>query len=165
MAKNGSLSFRAHYGVTELHPIGPPEKRFSFWCTELRPSYPSKSPWALSVSRHTTKPRRTSSDTKMSALLAQEDGNLLLKMHGTARHSSAIRSGSCVAESSRWMIWCSGGCLLGRVPTRSPQLRVTLLSDLSLPSRMHPPGFGRWRNIAEPLEHRTPPSVLYIMQW
>jgi transposase InsO family protein len=31
---------RAHYAVTRLHPVGPLEKRLSFWCTGLRPSSP-----------------------------------------------------------------------------------------------------------------------------
>jgi hypothetical protein len=46
--------------------------------------------------------------------LALEGGNLLLKMHATSRRSSAIIRGSCIAESSRWTIWCSGGSLAGR---------------------------------------------------
>jgi hypothetical protein len=36
MTKNESMSFRAHYGVTGIHPVGPPEKHLSFWCMGLR---------------------------------------------------------------------------------------------------------------------------------
>jgi hypothetical protein len=118
--KNGLMSFCAHYRVTGLHPVGPLEKHLSSWCTGLRLSSPRKSPRAPSMSIHTTKPRKTSSGAKMLTLLTKEDGNLLLKMHGTTKHSGAISSGSCIAGSSRWMIWCSGGCSLRRVPTSSP---------------------------------------------
>jgi hypothetical protein len=79
-------------------------ERLSFWCTGLRPSSPRKSPWAPSMSKHMTKPHRTSSDVKMLTLLMKEDGNLLLKMYSTANHSGAISSGSCVVERYRWMI-------------------------------------------------------------
>jgi hypothetical protein len=95
---------------------------------------PQKLPWTLYVSRHTTKPHRTSTSMKISTSSMSEDGNMLLRMHGTTRHSSAIMgvkistssmseddnlllrmhgtvrqssaimSGSCIAESSRWTI-------------------------------------------------------------
>jgi hypothetical protein len=59
---------------------------------------PRKLPWAPYVSRRMMKPRRTSSDTRISTSSMKEDGNLLLKMHGTTRHSSAAKSGSCTTE-------------------------------------------------------------------
>jgi hypothetical protein len=43
-----------------------------------------------------------------------EDDNLLLKMHATGKHSGTTTSGSCEAESSKWLVWSSGGCLTGR---------------------------------------------------
>jgi hypothetical protein len=43
-----------------------------------------------------------------------------IKMHGTVKHSNATKSGSCVAESSRFKIWCSDACSLERVLTSSP---------------------------------------------
>jgi hypothetical protein len=86
----------------------------------LRPSSPRRSPWALSMSRCTMKPRRTSFGVKISTWLMSEDGNLLLKMHGTGRHFSATTNSLCAAESSNWKIWCSDGPLAGKVPTSSP---------------------------------------------
>jgi transposase InsO family protein len=102
--KSGSMSFRVHYGVTGHHLVGQSKKCLSFCYTGLRPSSPRKSPWAPSVSRYMTKPCRTSSSAKMLTLSTKEDGNLLLKMHGTDKHSGAINSNSCVAESYRWTI-------------------------------------------------------------
>jgi hypothetical protein len=46
---------------------------------------------------------RTSSGAKMLTL-SMKDGNLLLKMHSTTKHSDAISSGSCIAESYKWTI-------------------------------------------------------------
>jgi hypothetical protein len=66
------------------------------------------------VSRHTMKPHRTSSGVRISNWSTSEDGKLLLKMHATDRRSGATTSGSCEAESSKWMIWSSDGCLTGR---------------------------------------------------
>jgi hypothetical protein len=43
-----------------------------------------------------------------------------IKMHGTASHSNATKSGSCASESSKWMIWCCDGCLLKKELTSSP---------------------------------------------
>jgi hypothetical protein len=50
----------------------------------------------------------------------KEDGNLLLKIYSTTRNSNATKSSSCVAESSRWTIWCSDGCSLEKELTNSP---------------------------------------------
>jgi hypothetical protein len=60
------------------------------------------------------KPRGTSSDVMISTWLMSEDNNLLLKMHATGRLSGTTINGSCEAESSKWMILSSGGCLIGR---------------------------------------------------
>jgi hypothetical protein len=95
---------KKHYGETAHHPVGRLEKCLSSWCMGLRSSSPRKSPCAPSGSRHTMKPCRTSSSTKMLTLSTKEDGNLLLKIYGTTRRSDTISSGSCAAESSRWMI-------------------------------------------------------------
>jgi hypothetical protein len=84
---------------------------------------PQRSPWALSVSRHTTKLRKTSPIVKISAWSMSEDDNMLLKMLGTGRRFGITMNGSCATESSKWMIWCSDGSLAGKVPTNSPQAR------------------------------------------
>jgi hypothetical protein len=84
---------------------------------------PRKSSCAPYMSRDTMKPRRTSSGVKISISSIREDGNLLSKMYGTAKHSNATKRSSCVAESSRWKIWCSNGCSLKRVLTSSPPAR------------------------------------------
>jgi hypothetical protein len=76
--------------------------------------------WAPYVSRHTTKLRRTSFGARILTSSMKEDGNLLLKMHGTARHSNSTKSSLCAVESSRWTIWCSGGCSLEKELTSSP---------------------------------------------
>jgi hypothetical protein len=114
------MSFRAHYGEIEHHPAEPLGRHLSIWSTGLMPFSPRKSPWAPYVSRHTMKPRRTSSDMRISTSPMKEDVNLLLKMHGTASHSNATKSGSCVVESSRGTIWCSDECSLESVLTSSP---------------------------------------------
>jgi hypothetical protein len=59
------------------------------------------------VSRHMTKPHRTSSCVMTSTSLTSEDGKQLSKMRGAVRSSSAITSYSCLADSSRWTTWCS----------------------------------------------------------
>jgi hypothetical protein len=66
----------------------------NFICEGSRPSFHQKSPWALCVSRHTMKPRRTSSGIKISTWSTSEDGKLLLKMHATSRryHQWFVRS-------------------------------------------------------------------------
>jgi hypothetical protein len=112
MERSGSMSFHARYGETGHHPAVPLGRRLSLRSTGLRLSSPRKSTWAPYMSRHTTKPRRTSSDVRISASSMKEDDNLLLKIHGTTRHSNATKSGSCAVESSRWTIWCSSGCSL-----------------------------------------------------
>jgi hypothetical protein len=148
MTKGGFMSFRAHCGETEHHPAGPLGRRLSSWYSGLRPSSTQKSSWAPYVSRHMTKLCRTSSGVKISTASMKEDGNMLSKMHDTARHSNATKSGSCIGESSRWKIWCSGRCSLERVLTSSPRLGGPLLSDPSLPPWMCPPGYGEWRTAA-----------------
>jgi hypothetical protein len=95
------MSFRAHCGETGHHPVGPLGKRVSSWYTGLRPSSLQKSPWAPYVSRHTTKPRWTSSGVKISTSSMREDANLLSNMHGTTKHSNATKRGLCVVERSR----------------------------------------------------------------
>jgi transposase InsO family protein len=97
--KSGSMSFRAHCGVTRHHPVGSPEKHLSSWCIGLRLSSLRKSTWALSMSRHTMKPRRTSSSEMMLTLSMKEDGNPLSKMLSTPRRSGTISSGSSAAQS------------------------------------------------------------------
>jgi hypothetical protein len=64
--------------------------------------------------RHMMKSRRTSSGVRILTWSTSEDGNLLLKIHATGRCSGATTSGSCEVESSKWMIWSFGGCLIGR---------------------------------------------------
>jgi hypothetical protein len=56
------------------------------------------------MSRYTMKPHRISSGVRISTWLMSKDDNLLLKMHAIGRRSSATTSGSCEAESSKWMI-------------------------------------------------------------
>jgi hypothetical protein len=91
----------------------------------LQSSSPRKSLWAPYVSRHMTKPPKTSSGTRKSTSSMKEDGNRLLKMHGTTRHSNTTKSSSRAAESSRWTIWHSGGCSLKKELTSSPPARRT----------------------------------------
>jgi hypothetical protein len=50
----------------------------------------------------------------MSTWSTSKDGNLLLKLHATGSRSGTTISGSCRAESSKWMILSSDGCLTGR---------------------------------------------------
>jgi transposase InsO family protein len=88
----------------QTSPTRPLGRHLYSWYTRLRPSSPRKSPWAPYVFRHTMKPHRTSSSVKILTSSMREDVNLLSKMHGTTKHSIATKSGSCVAESSRWMI-------------------------------------------------------------
>jgi hypothetical protein len=109
MAGGGSMSFRAHCGEIGHHQAEPLGRCHSSWYTGLRPSSPQKSPWPPNVSRHKTKPCKTSSSMKISTSLMTEDGNLLSKMHGTVRHSNATKSGSCVAESSSGRSGCPAG--------------------------------------------------------
>jgi hypothetical protein len=100
--------------ATEHHPVEPRERHLSSWCMGPRSSFPRKSPWALFVSRHTTKPRMTISDVRISTWSMSKDGNLLLKMHATGRRSGATTSGSCRGKRSKWMNWSSSGCLTRR---------------------------------------------------
>jgi hypothetical protein len=157
MLRSGSMSFRARYGETGHHLAGPLGRRLSLWSMGLRLFSPQNSPWAPYVSRHTTKPCRTSSDARISTSSMKEDDNLLLKMHGITKHSNATKSSSCTAESSRWMIWCSNGCSLKKELTSSPRLGGPLPRDRSMPPWMCPPGYGGWRTTAQPIEHRAPP--------
>jgi hypothetical protein len=79
---------------------------------------------------------RTSFDMRILTCSMSGDDNLLLRMHGAVEHSSTIESGSCVAESSRWMIWCSGGCSCEKALAEDlglSWLGGPLLSDLGLP--------------------------------
>jgi hypothetical protein len=79
------MSFHACCGPTRHHPVEPPGRRLSSWSIGLRSSYPWTSPWAPPVSRHMTKPRRTSSGVMTLTTSMSEDGKQLSKTHGTIR--------------------------------------------------------------------------------
>jgi hypothetical protein len=152
MARGGSISFCARYGEIGHHPTKPLGRCISLWCTGLRSASPRKSPLAPYVSRNSTKPHMTSSGAKISTSSMKEDDNMLLKMHGIARYSNVTKSSSCIAESSRWTIWCSGGC-----SQALPRLGGPLPCDSTMPPWMCLPGYGGWRTTAQSIEHRTPP--------
>jgi hypothetical protein len=61
MTRTGSMSLHTRYGEIRHHPVGPLGRPLSLWSMGLRLSSPWKSPWAPYMSRHMTKPRRTSS--------------------------------------------------------------------------------------------------------
>jgi hypothetical protein len=56
----------------------------------------------------------------MSTSSTNEDDKQLSEMHGTARRSGAITSGSCIVGSYRWTIWCSGAYLPMKMQTSFP---------------------------------------------
>jgi hypothetical protein len=111
-----------HYGVTGLHPVRPVlEKRLSFWCTGLRPSSPRRLPWAPSVSRHTMKPRRTSSErTWQSAIKNVWYRQALRRYQQRFVHSRELHVDDLVL---RWVLTQEGGNKLS--PSWEGPFRVT----------------------------------------
>jgi hypothetical protein len=112
-AGGGPTDYRIQYSNTDLTQSSHGRDAFlhGVW-GRGRPSPGSHH--GLSSCKDTTKPRRTSSDVRISTWSTSEDGKLLLKMHATGRRSGATTSGSCEAGSYKWMIWSSSGCLAGR---------------------------------------------------
>jgi hypothetical protein len=51
-----------------------------------------------------TKSCKTNFDVKILTSSMRDDGNLLSKMYGTAKHSNTTKSGLCVAKSNKWTI-------------------------------------------------------------
>jgi hypothetical protein len=120
---------------------------------------PRRPPWSPSVSRHTTKPRRTSSGVMISTSSMSEDGKQLFEMHSTIRRSGAITIGSCIVGSSKWTIWCSGAysSVKALPPPPRPSLGGSFSGDTSLLPWMRPLGYGGWNVTVKSMEHRAPP--------
>jgi hypothetical protein len=132
-------------GPTKHHQVEPQGRRLSSWCMGLRLSSRRKSP-CPHVSRHMTKPHRTSSTVMTSISSMSKDGKQLSKTHGIVRRSGAITNGSRVTGSSRCATWCSSAYSPMKAQINSPPA-----------GRVHsPPDYGGWNTIAISLEHRAP---------
>jgi hypothetical protein len=81
MVRSGSMSFRVHYEATGHHTVEPRREAPFFMVYGAKAVLPQRSPWALYVSKHTMKPRRTSFGVMILTCSTSEDGNLLFKMH------------------------------------------------------------------------------------